>query len=80
MPAASFAAVVASAGRVEQPAPCDEQAPEESADSRLEEDPLFLTSSVAPRATVSAHTLETDGHRPLDGHIAELLIPPPNRA
>ncbi len=79
MPTASFAAAIASP-RAEQQAPCDETTPEESSESRAEEDTMFLSSSVAPRSIVSAHTVETESHHPLDGHIAELLIPPPNPA
>ena len=78
MPAASFAAAVG-ASRVEQ-TPCEESTPGESCDCLSEEDALPLTPFVAPLARSSAHTVEHDAQRPLDGHIAELLIPPPNPA
>ena len=78
MPAASFAAAVGAIS-AEQTL-CDESAPEESSDSRSEEDTMFLTSHVAPLARVSMHTVESDGQRALEGHIPEMLIPPPNPA
>ena len=78
MPTASFAAALASAGRTEQAAPCDEQAPEESSDSRSEANEMFLPSFAIPFKTSTAHTVELLSHRPLDGHIAELHSPPPN--
>lgn len=78
MPAASFAAVVAS-GRAEQATPCEEQAPEESSDLSEHNEMLF-TSSVVPLTIGSAHTVHHESHRPLDGHIAELHSPPPNHA
>lgn len=79
MPTASFAVAVSSA-RAEQQALCDESAPEESAESRDVEDLMFRAASIVPFVRSTAHTVEIDSHRPLAGHIAELLIPPPNPA
>lgn len=78
MPTASFAAAVASA-RAEQQAPFDESAPEET-ETRAEEDLMLPASLIAPFSRPVIHTVESESHRPLDGHIAELLIPPPNLA
>ncbi|MEQ1918470.1 MAG: hypothetical protein ABL955_04670 [Elusimicrobiota bacterium] len=78
MPAVSFAAALGSA-RTEQ-TPCEESAPEAASDARSEDNEMHLTPFIVTPAGSRSHTVELAGHRPLDGHIAELLIPPPNPA
>jgi len=79
MPAAAFAAAAASA-RVEQNAPCEETPTSEESSDSSEENQFFLPSSAVPFTRSAMHTIEFASHEPLDGHIVELLIPPPNRS
>ena len=73
MPAASFASAVGADAHVEHAAPCAEQDASESGENEM-----LLTSSAAPVAPAFEHVVDHDSHRSLDGHIVELLIPPPN--
>lgn len=78
MPAASFAAAAGFGARLEHASPCAEPAHEESSDSRAELNEMFLPASPASRSSLTAHVVQHESHRPLDGHIAELHSPPPN--
>ena len=79
MPAASFAAAVESARRVEHAAPCEApEGSESEAESEGEENAMLFTLSSAPVARAFEHIVGHDSHSPLDGHIVEMLIPPPN--
>lgn len=75
LPVASFAAAVGADARVEHTASCAELEP---SCSESAENEAFLKSSKAAPAPVFAPIFEHDSHRSLDGHIVELLIPPPN--
>ena len=77
MPLNSFAAAAASC-RVEQ-AQAAEESSEESSDSRAEQE-LLLPSCVALSGRSATHTVDGHVHHQLDGHIAELHVPPPNPA
>lgn len=73
LPAASFAVAVGADSRVEYTQPCAEPETSES-----EENEVSLTSSAAAPAPAFEPEFDHDSHRSLDGHIVELLIPPPN--
>jgi hypothetical protein len=73
MPAASMAAPVEAESRVETSA---QSAEHEAHGSESEESELFFALPAAPH--VFEHLIGFCSHRPLDGHIIELLIPPPN--
>lgn len=77
MPAASFAVAAGYSASVEQGEPCEEAS---SHDESSEQNELFLPAAVALLAPKDKLAFDHVGHRPLDGHVDELLIPPPNPA
>lgn len=77
MPSASFAAAVGVSVFHEQSAPCEE-AP--ASDELSEQNDFFPPSIAAPAAPAFTRDHEHARQHPLDGHIGELHIPPPNRA
>lgn len=80
MPAASFAAALNAGPRTEASSPCEEERAPEGVSERAEDSDAFLPIFVVPALTLDSHTVLHESHRPLDGHIAELHSPPPNRA
>ncbi|MDP3542377.1 MAG: hypothetical protein Q8T11_07925 [Elusimicrobiota bacterium] len=76
MPAASFTAAAANVA-VEHAAPCAE-AP--AVEEVSEQNEMFLPARVTPVAIPTLHTFDHFSQRALDGHVAELIIPPPNPA
>lgn len=75
MPAASFTAAAAASVSVEHAAPCEE-AP--ATEELSEQNELFLPAYASPVPITNLRAFDHFSQRALDGHIVELLIPPPN--
>ncbi|UPT72756.1 MAG: hypothetical protein M0D55_12555 [Elusimicrobiota bacterium] len=79
MPSASFAAAVFQDKQSSCPAQEEQRSPDEAA-GEAESDALFLASPVRLLVAPSACFVDHAGHEPLDGHLVEPLLPPPNPA